>query len=170
MKYFLFTLFSLKLSFALIITPEDALKQTFQANEVTKQSMILTKVQHQQVQKLAKTKLKSKLYRVYHAKKDNIIVGHGILLTQTVRSKSTAALYIMDSKGALKTIEIIAFNEPKEYLPSQRWLGQFKNNPAENFETQDGNINNITGATLSASAIVNVANLAHAIWKVTLKR
>jgi len=170
LKYFLFTLFSIKLSFALIITPEDALKQTFQADEITKQSMILTKDQHQQVQKLAKTKLKSKLYRIYHVKKDNMLVGHGILLTQTVRSKSTAALYIMDAKGALKTIEIIAFNEPKEYMPSQRWLEQFKDSQAENFNTQSGNINNITGATLSASAIVNVANLAHAIWKVALSK
>lgn len=170
MKYILLLLTTTHLCFALIISPEDALKQILEADEVTKQSMILTKAQHQQVQKLAKTKLKSKLYRIYHAKRDNKVIGHGILLAQTVRSRSTAALYIMDHKGALKAIEIIAFNEPKEYLPSQRWLEQFKNNTAENFNTQSGNINNITGATLSASAIVNVANLAHAIWKVALSK
>ena len=153
-----------------MISPEDALKQTLGANSIKKQSKILTKSQHKQVQQLAQTKLKSKLYRVYHAKKNNILVGHGILLTQKVRSKSTAVLYIVNAKGELQTIEIIAFNEPKEYLPSKRWLKQFDNNQAQHFNTQSGSANNISGATLSASAIINVANLAHAIWKVALSK
>lgn len=170
MKFFVLFVLSIQLSFALIITPEDALKQTLDAQTVIKKSKILTKAQHKQVQKLAKTKLKSKLYRIYHAKKDGVIIGHGILLTQTVRSKSTAVLYIMNVKGELQTIEIIAFNEPKEYLPSKRWLKQFDKSKDENFSSEDGNINNISGATLSASAVINVANLAHAIWKVALNK
>ena len=170
MKYFLLFVLSIQLSFALIISPEDALKQTLGADNVIKKSKILTKAQHKQVQQLAKTKLKSKLYRVYHAKKSGHIIGHGILLTEIVRSKSTAVLYIVNAKGELQAIEIIAFNEPKEYLPSKRWLKQFDKNQDENFSSQDGNINNVSGATLSASAVINVANLAHAIWKVALSQ
>lgn len=169
MKILFFLLLSLQFSHALIISPEDALKQTLLADDVSKQSKILTKAQHKQVQQLAKTKLKSKLYRIYHATKNAKTIGHGILLTHSVRSKNTAVLSIIDTKGTLIAIEIIAFNEPKEYLPSKRWLQQFDHNQAEHFNTQSGNINNITGATLSASAVVNIANLAHAIAKVTLK-
>lgn len=170
MKLFLLFVLSIQLSFALIITPEDALKQTLGAQDIIKKSKILTKAQHKQVQTLAKTKLRSKLYRVYHAKKDGKIIGHGILLTEVVRSKTTAVLYIVNAKGELQTIEIIAFNEPREYLPSKRWLKQFDNNLDENFNSQGGNINNVSGATLSASAVINAANLAHAIWKVALSQ
>jgi hypothetical protein len=166
LKYLLTLITLFSFSHALIITPEDTLKQTFHATTITKKSKILTKKEHQAVQKMAKTKLKSKLYRVYKAQNGETTLGYGILLTQMVRSKSTAVLYIIDTMGALKSIEIVAFNEPKEYLPSKRWLKQFDNNQAEHFSTQDGNINSVSGATLSANAIVKVANLAHAIWKV----
>jgi Na+-translocating ferredoxin:NAD+ oxidoreductase RnfG subunit len=154
----------------MIISPETALEQTLNADSVIKKSMILTKDQHGQVQKLAKTKLKSKLYRIYIAKKASKTVGIGVLLTQTVRSKSTAVLYIMNPQGVLQAIEIISFREPKEYLPSKRWLTQFKDHKGEHFSSVSGNIDNISGATLSANAIIRAANLAQAIYKVALKK
>ncbi len=132
--------------------------------------MILTKAQHAQVQKLAKTRLKSKLYRIYIAKEHDKTVGIGILLTHVVRSKTTAVLYIMTPQGALQDIEIIAFREPKEYLPSKRWMQQFKEHKGEHYDYEQGNIDNISGATLSANAVINVANLAQAIYKVALKK
>ena len=170
LKHLLFLFFFFKLSFALIVSPEEVMKQTFKSDTVIKKSMILTKAQHAKVEQIAKNKLKSKLYRVYISQNGDKTIGIGILLTQTVRSKNTAVLYALDDKGILNSIEIIAFREPKEYLPTKRWMKQFTEQKAEHFSSEDGNIDNISGATLSANAIIRAANLAHAIYKVALKR
>ena len=158
MKLLFLFIATFQLSFALIITPEDALKQSLHAKNVTKKAMILTKDEHQKIQQLAKSKLKSKLFRLYTASSDDKVLGHGILLTQKVRSKTTAILYMIDTKGELLAIEVIAFNEPKEYMPSKRWLKQFNEEPQK--------ISSITGATLSANAVKRAAKLAQAIWEV----
>lgn len=169
MKYLFLILLTIQTSFALIITPEAALKNSFGAQTVTKKAMLLTKKEQLQVQKLSQTKLNSKLFRLYTAKKDKQSIGFGILLTRKVRSKTTAVLYMVNTDGTLKNIEIIAFNEPKEYLPNTRWLGQFSANQTDRFVLND-NISAITGATLSANALIKVANVAKAIWKVKLSK
>lgn len=170
MKSILLILITVSAAFSMIISPEKAMKLTFKADTITKKSMILTKAQHAEVQKLAKTRLKSKLYRIYIAQKGTETVGIGILLTHIVRSNTTAVLYIMTPQGELQNIEIIAFREPKEYLPSKRWIKQFTEHKSEHYDYQNGTIDNISGATLSANAIINVANLAQAIYKVALKK
>ncbi|MDH5464314.1 MAG: FMN-binding protein, partial [Thiovulaceae bacterium] len=114
-------------------------------------------------------KLSSKLFRLYIAKKSEQTIGFGILLTQKVRSKSTAVLYMLTPDGNLKNIEIIAFNEPKEYLPSKRWIAQFKEKKTKEF-VENSDLTMISGATLSANAIIKVANIARAIWKVKLNK
>lgn len=169
MKYILLFITTLQISFALIISPEDAMSQNFNAQTVTKKAMILTKKQQQKVQQLAQVKLNSKLFRLYIAKKEEQTIGFGILLTQKVRSKSTAVLYMLTPKGVLRSIEIIAFNEPKEYLPGRRWMSQFEEKKTGEFVSKD-NLTMISGATLSANAIINVANIARAIWKVKLAK
>ena len=157
MRLVLLLLLCTSLVEALIIMPEKAMQTEFNSATISKKSMILTKKEHLAVQKEAKTAMKSKLFRVYFAKDKGI----GILLTQRVRSKSCAVLYMMDTNGVVQNIEIIAFNEPKEYMPSGQWLDELKTNP---------NINSITGATLSASALMRASKLASAIWKVKLRK
>ena len=169
MKYILLFITTLQISFALIISPEDAMTQSFNAQTVTKKAMILTKKQQQKVQQLAQVKLNSKLFRLYIAKKEEQTIGFGILLTQKVRSKSTAVLYMLTPEGSLKNIEIIAFNEPKEYLPSKRWIAQFREKKTKEF-VGSSDITMISGATLSANSIIKVANIAKAIWKVKLSK
>ena len=167
MKLFLSLLMFSTLSFALIISPNDAMQAHYPQAIITKQSMILTKKEHAKVQKMAHAKLKSKLFRLYRAKKDDKTLGFGILLTHKVRTKTAAILYILNPKGTLQSIEIIAFNEPMDYMPSKRWLKQFtQSNPPYK---RNGNIITISGATLSANALIHAANLAQSIWKIKLK-
>lgn len=163
MKHLLVLLLGIGFTQALIIAPEEALQQSFHAEGVTKKSMILTAKEHHLVQQTAQTKLHSKLFRLYRAEKEGRIIGWGILLTQKVRSKSTAILSMLDPQGGLLAVEIIAFNEPKEYLPSQRWLQQFHDRRAEQIDA-------ISGATLSANSVMRCVKLSQAIWKVKVKQ
>ena len=167
MKILLLLVLGVSVSTALILDPIKAMQSTFTTQTVHKKSLILTKKQHLLVQQTAQAKLVSKLYRVYYATKGTTIIGVGILLTAKVRSKSTVVLSMFTPKGETQGVEIIAFNEPKEYLPSNRYTKQFKHSSQSMFILGD-TIPNISGATLSARSLVNLANLSQAIMKKVL--
>jgi hypothetical protein len=71
--------------------------------------------------------------------------------------------------GALKSIEIVAFNEPMEYIPSKKWIEQFQNSTAQTIEDNSKKASAITGATLSAKIITDGSKSALAIYDEVLK-
>ena len=135
---------------------------------ITKKNILLSKSRYAHIEKNAKAKLNTKIYRIFTAKKDEKILGYGILINRKVRSKNTVVLYfIADDK--LLDIEIIAFNEPQEYLPSKTWQSQFQNIETTKMLKLSRNIPTITGATLSARSVTDASRIAFAIYNELLK-
>jgi Na+-translocating ferredoxin:NAD+ oxidoreductase RnfG subunit len=172
MKYgYLLTvlLFALPLSAKVLISPIDAMKENYSQNaEISKKNILLNKTKFQAIQKNAKVKLNTKIYRIFTAKKNGKVLGYGILINKKVRSKNAVVLYFI-SDDILKGIEIIAFNEPKEYIPTKEWNSQFKEIPTNKMLRLSKEIPTITGATLSARSIVDGSRVAFAIYNELLK-
>lgn len=72
-------------------------------------------------------------------------------------------------ESVLKGIEIIAFNEPVEYLPSKEWNSQFQNIPTTKMLRLSKEIPTITGATLSARSVTDSSRVAFAFYNEVLK-
>ncbi|MCD6190216.1 MAG: FMN-binding protein, partial [Sulfurimonas sp.] len=66
-------------------------------------------------------------------------------------------------------IEIIAFNEPLEYLPSDKWNSQFENVSTDKMLRVSKEIPTITGATLSARSITDGSRVAFAFYNEVLR-
>ncbi|WP_457622015.1 FMN-binding protein [Persephonella sp.] len=160
---FLVFFISLSAYGGLLIKPEEALKGLFPEGEIDKKNILLKKKQAEEVVKLSKIKLKSKIVTVYLVRKKDKTVAYGILDTHKVRTKNEAVLYILDKNCSLKDIEIIAFYEPPEYIPSDRWLSIFEGKKNREDIKQ---IPNITGATLSARAVKKYALKSIAVCRV----
>lgn len=169
-KYFItILLIALPLSAKVLISPIEAMKENFSVNAIiSKRNILLSNATFKKVQKDAKTRLTTKIYRIYIAKKDNKILGYGILINKKVRSKNAVVLYLI-SKDILKSIEIIAFNESREYLPTKRWKSQFQNISTNKMLKLSRNIVTITGATLSARSVTSGSRIAFAIYKEVIK-
>ncbi len=153
------------------ITPNDAILKNFGADVlVTKKSILLTKAQSVEITKTAQMKLSTKLYRAFIIKKEQEIVGYAVLMNEKVRSKNAAVLYMITPNSTIKAIEIVAFNEPPEYMPSDIWIQQFKDKDSS-FELRIGkDIPTITGATLSARNIADGSRVALAITQAVLAK
>ena len=173
MKYillFILTL-TLPLSAKMLTSPFDAMSSTFgKKTKVTKKNTMLTGTQAKKISQSAKVKLKTKIFRIFTAKQGSKIVGYGVLVNRKVRTKNAVVLYMIDTKSTLKSIEIIAFNEPNEYIPSKTWMGQFKDVPTANKLRLNKDIPAITGATISAKSIVDGSRIAFAIHDELLKK
>jgi len=166
----LFILISIELSAKMLISPIDAMKQSFGANaNVVKKNVLINNKQAQIIQTNAKTKLSSKIFRTFKATKGGDILGYGILINKKVRSKNAVVLYLISNKSTLLGIEIIAFNEPIEYLPSKKWISQFENVPTDKQLHVGREIPTITGATLSARSVTDSSRLAFAFYNEILK-
>ena len=154
----------------ILITPQESMKNSFpDAISVVKKNILLTKEEAKSITKDAKVKIKSKIFRVFKALKGESILGYGVLINKRVRSKNAVILYMIESNGVLKSIEIVAFNEPLEYLPSSKWNAEFKGLDTALRPRLGKEIATITGATLSARSVTDGARLAFALYTKVLK-
>lgn len=167
-RYIFFLILPLLVNADLITSPIDVMKSQYAHNAtITKKNIILTKEQAARVQQKAKVKLTTKIYRTYRADVNGTTLGHGVLVSNKVRSKKAAILYLFANDGLLLSTEVIAFNEPHEYIPSSSWLDQFdKTNSTENRLFLGKDIATISGSTLSARCITDSARIARALFEV----
>ncbi|QOY53684.1 FMN-binding protein [Candidatus Sulfurimonas marisnigri] len=165
-----FLLLSIQLSAQMLISPYDAMKAAYgETSEISKKNIVLKNTQAKKISQDAKVKLYSKITRVFTAKKENELLGHGILISRTMRTKTVVVLYIITKDSVLKSSEIIAFNEPMEYLPSKTWLEQFENLSTDKRLRVSKDIPTITGATLTARGLVDGSRVAFAFYEEIIK-
>ena len=154
---------------AVLISPVEAMQHTFGPDaEVTKQNTLLTGAQAETVSRRAGLKLQTKIYRIYTAAIEGKPVGYGVLITRDVRQKDAAVLYMITPQGVIKRIEIIAFNEPPEYMPQTTYLEQFEGKSRADTLRVGKDIPTISGATLSARNVTDGARLALAIFETVI--
>ncbi|OIP56116.1 MAG: FMN-binding protein [Helicobacteraceae bacterium CG2_30_36_10] len=166
----LFILFALSLSANVLISPQEAMALAYKdATQITKKNILLTNEQTQKIQEEAKVKLNTKIYRIFKAQKQNELLGYGILVNEKVRSKNAVVLYFISKESILKSIEIIAFNEPVEYLPSREWNSQFENVKTSKMLHISKEIPTIAGATMSARSVIDGSRVAFALYNTLLK-
>lgn len=132
-------------------------------------SIILTGDQVKKVRKSAKAPLDTKVYRYYDIIGSAGSLGKGVLITRKVRAKKATVLYAFDKKGMLRFSEIMRFDEPPEYIPSQTWMSQLQKQKPSAKLTVGKDIPTISGSTLSALTITEGARVARALYKTILK-
>ena len=163
-------IFALPLSAKLLISPIEAMKSAYGSDsKIEKKNILLSKAKALKVSQEAQTKLKSKIFRIFKATKDDNLLGYGVLVNRKVRSKNAVVLYFISKDSILKSIEVIAFNEPVEYLPSDTWNSQFQNIKTDKMLRVSKEIPTITGATLSARSLTDGSRIAFAIYNEMLK-
>lgn len=153
----------------ILLSPIESMQENFGSDAIiVKKNILLTNDKFAKVQKNAQLNMDTKIYRTFSAKKGDKILGYGILVSRKVRANNAVILYIIEN-DTLKSIDVIAFNEPLEYVPSETWKDQFNNTPTENYLQLNREIPTITGATLSARSITDGSRVAFALYNTLLK-
>ncbi len=167
---YLLIFLALPLSDKMLISPIDAMKQNYEAkSKISEESILLSGAQANKIQEESQVKLGSKIFKFFKAVKEGKTLGYGVLINRKIRSKNGVVLYIISSESVLKGIEVIAFNEPMEYVPSKKWMSQFENIDTHTPISLSKDIPTITGATLSAKSFVDGSRVAFALYNELLK-
>ena len=91
-------------------------------------------------------------------------MGYAIIDVHTVRTFPEAFLVVLDPQGRVVSTRILAFYEPPEYMPPERWLAQFDGRVLEPSLSLGGSIHGISGSTLSSRAVTTGVRRALALY------
>jgi hypothetical protein len=167
---YLLIFLALPLSAKMLISPVDAMGQNYGTkSKISEESIILTAAEAKKIQEASQAKLDSNIFKFFKAEQNGKIIGYGVLINRKIRSKNGVVLYLISSDSILKSIEVIAFNEPMEYVPSKKWMSQFENVNTQTPLNLSKDIPTITGATLSAKSFVDGSKIAFAFYNEMLK-
>jgi Na+-translocating ferredoxin:NAD+ oxidoreductase RnfG subunit len=146
---------------------EEALELAFpDAERVEKRSELLDDARAAEVQRLAQAELPSRLVTFYTAYRDEKVVGHAVIEIHTVRTQPEAFLVVISPEGRVRSIRVLAFYEPQEYLPSERWFRQFEGRALDEKLRLEGEIHGVAGSTLSSRAVTAGVRRALALYQV----
>jgi hypothetical protein len=148
----------------------EALDSAFPgADRVDSRTVVLKDEQATAIESLAKARLETRLITIYTGVKDDEIVGYAFIDIHTVRTLPEAFLIVLSPEGQIESLRVLAFYEPEEYLPTERWLAQFDHRVLGRELRLGGEIHGIAGSTLSARAVTDAVRRSLAIFELLVK-
>lgn len=155
---------------AVLLAKDEALALAFpDAERVEERTFILTDAQTEDVERRARAKLETQIWTIYVGWKGSEVQGYAIIDTHNVRTLPETFMAVIERNGSLRRVDVLAFHEPPEYMPTERWVGQFTGRKLDDDLKLGAGIQGITGATLSAQAMTAGARRALALVAVLIQ-
>lgn len=150
-------------------TRDEALKLAFPEAERTEaRDFFLTREQRSEIERRAASPLESDLITVYVGSRGGETLGYAFLDTHIVRTLPETFLVVLGTDGTVRSTYVLAFYEPQEYLPTDRWRRQFDGKRGTDDLQVGRGIAAITGSTLSSRAIAASVRRALALHAVLI--
>lgn len=147
----------------------EALELAFGKASIENLALFPEEVDVAKIQFLAKTKLESGLFTFYIGKENGKILGYAAIESETVRTKPETVMILLTPEGELKSATILAFHEPSEYMPPERWFESLIKRPLTEMDFSKG-VDGISGATLSTHSALNSVRKVMAFYQVMVKK
>lgn len=134
-------------------TRQDAIALAFPgADRVEKKTTILSPEQAAEIEDRSRTKLDSKLVTIFTAWRSDELLGYVNIDVHTVRTHASALMVVLNPSGEVRSVRLLAFHEPLDYMPSEKWYAQFAGKTREDRLRVGGDVHGVVNATLSTRA------------------
>ena len=154
---------------AVFHSQKEALEQVFPDAEIRERTWVLSSEQVGQIEKLARSKLESQIVTLHSGWKGDELLGYAFIEVHTVRTKAEAFMVVIDPDGVVKSVMILAFHEPLDDLPTDRWYTQFGGKTLADGLRVGRDLHGVLGATLSTRAVSAGVRRALAIYRVLVQ-
>ena len=132
---------------------KDALAEAFPgALHIDEKTHILDDELASALEQHARARLESRLVTLYTAWGEEGVIGYAHISIHNVRTKPEALLIVLSPGGEVRSVRILAFHEPLDYLPAGRWYDQFEGTTRAAPLRVGRDIHGVVGSTLSARA------------------
>ncbi|MBY0401535.1 FMN-binding protein [Myxococcota bacterium] len=148
---------------------KQALAEAFpDATRIERKTFILKREQAARVAELLGAEAEAKIVVFHVAYQDERVIGFGEIAVHKVRTQPEAMLIVLNPDGRVRSVRIIAFHEPLDYMPTDRWYAQFVGKKKGDGLGLGREIHGVVGATLSAQAATDAVRRILAYWEVLL--
>ena len=149
---------------------KQALAEAFpDATRIERDTRVLRRVEREQIEALVGEELESKIVVLHVAYQDERVIGYAHIDVHTVRTQPEAFLVVLTPEGQVRSVRVLAFHEPLDYLPTERWYAQFEGKQRGDGLRIGRDIHGVVGATLSARAAADGVRRMLAYWEVLLR-
>lgn len=133
---------------------EAAVRAIFpDAERIEAKDVLLTEEMVERIEELARARVRERLVTFYTARRAGAVQGYAVIHSHVVRTKRETLSIAFEPDGRIRKIVVLAFLEPDEYRPSDRWLAQFQGKGTADRLASGDDIAPITGATLTARGV-----------------
>ena len=145
---------------------QEALRIAFpDSQKVARKTVFLDDSQVQKIQKRARAKVESKIVTFYIDESENGPTAFVFFERNTVRTKDEIFMVVVNPDASVRFIEMLAFYEPHDYLPTSKWFELFELKSLNDKLWPNREIHAVSGATLSVQAITLGVRKTLAIYK-----
>lgn len=137
-----------------LLTQKQALAIAFPNGEtVERRTAYLSAEQQKTAQENGHVKIDSKVWTYYVGRSSSGVVGYAYFESHVVRTMPETFMVVINGDDTIRFVELLAFLEPDDYLPNQRWLAQFKRKALKDDLMVHRGVRNISGASLTSQAL-----------------
>lgn len=150
-----------------LMTVDEALALAFPDCQVERRTVFLDGRQKAEASKLARADIDQGLVYPYTAvcPPQSEHGGTAYFDTHRVRTLEEIVMIVVRD-GRVARIEVLAFREPLDYMPSDRWYAQFDDQPLSDDLDLDRRVRPVAGATLTARATADAVRRVLALHQV----
>ncbi|MDX1996150.1 MAG: FMN-binding protein [Thermoanaerobaculia bacterium] len=153
-----------------LLTQEEALASAFPSCTVERTTIYLTPAESARAAELAEDEPPSGVVFVYRATCGGVFGGTAYFDHHRVRTLAETVMVVVTPDGKVGRVEVLAFDEPVEYLPRDAWYDQFEGRPLDDELRLKAAIRPVTGATLTARATTAAVRRVLALHRVLGER
>jgi Na+-translocating ferredoxin:NAD+ oxidoreductase RnfG subunit len=165
-----FLVMSAPLEAKVFYTQQEAFRLAFpDADRFESKTYVLTAKQVEAIETASRSEIGSKLVTIQTAWRGETLLGHLQIDVHTVRTQSEGVLVALDEKGRVSQVRVLAFHEPLDYLPAQRWYDGFKGKGPADAIRIGHDVDAVTGATLTTRATSAAIRRTLAYYKILLR-
>ncbi len=152
------------------VSQNQALREAFpDATRIERETKVVIGDEYDRIKAITKDDRPAKVVVIHTAYRDDLLLGYGHIDVHNVRTKPEAFLVVLTPDGVVRSVRVLAFHEPLDYLPTDRWYGQFAGKTRQDRLRVGGDIHGVVGATLSTQAASDGVRRMLAYYEVLLK-
>ncbi|MBW2270938.1 MAG: FMN-binding protein [Deltaproteobacteria bacterium] len=139
------------------------------ADRVDSQTYILSAGEAARIEKLSRSPLDSMLVEIYTGFRGGVVSGYAVIDIHNVRTLPEAFMVVLSPAGEVQSLRLLAFHEPLQYRPTDRWYTQFDDKSLAEPLRVGGDVHGVVGATLSARATARGVRRVLAFYEVLIE-
>ncbi len=136
------------------------------SDRIERRDFLLSDAQAAAVEKLSNAPLTSRITTLHVAWRGRELLGYAVIDVHTVRTLPEALMVVLAPDARVRSVLLLAFHEPTDYRPSDRWYRQFVGKQLGPELQLSHGVHAVTGATLSARSATRSVRRALALHRV----